>query len=1052
MRWSTGNLIGTNGDGVADSAERNVISGNDLEAIVISNEGTTGNVVAGNYIGTDPTGITAIANGTGSPTTSGVRIALGADDNLIGSNGDGMFDTEERNVISGNSGHGIALQTALTSNNVIRGNYIGTNASGTGAVPNTQNGIDIDEADGTIVDGNVISGNDRRGFEAAGSDDVITGNVIGLASDGVSPLGNSVGAIQITGSNITLGGVAADTANVIAANASGVGLVGATNIQILDNFIGTDSLGTVVAGQASAIQNAGSEAFVSGALTVNGTIEFDATSTLSGIGSISGSVTANGIVAPGESPGILNTGDFTFGDGSTFEVEIGGTTAGNTDNDHDQLNVTGTVTIGANVTLTTLQWLTYTPSLGEFTIINNDGTDPVTGTFDGLPEGAQISNFMGLGDVAEITYVGGDGNDVVITHVGNVQTVVNTNDTGPGSLRQAILNANASTGFDTIQFDIPGDGPHTIRPQSNYPDILGPVLIDGYSQTGAVENTGVEEINAVLQVELDGQDIVAAANGLTLGLGSDNSTIRGLAIHSFNSGGASAIIVFSDDNRIEGNFIGTDITGTARLSNQENGVSIRAGASGNFVGTNGDGINDVAERNLISGNPSGVRVNGAGADGNVIAGNLIGTDITGTVSLFNTTGITIFDGPDGTIVGTNGDGVSDAIERNIISGNTGGLVVGQAGANTTNTVIAGNYIGTTADGFSSLPNSLGGISLNQFATSTIVGTDGSGGFHDARRNIISGNSATGVALSSGNGNTVAGNYIGTNPLGTGAIPNQNGVILSGSASNNIVGTNGDGVGDEFESNLISGNSNHGILFQATPSSNEIAGNLIGTEVTGTGPLGNGFAGITLLGGSNNLIGTNGDGQSDALEANTIAFNTLDGIDVSAGTGNRISENSIFANGDLGIDLGNDGPTANDGGDADPGANNLQNTPIITNAAFDGDDLDIDFSVDSDPINAAYPIDIEFFVSEGGEGKQLIATGTYTAGSFPGTASLALIEPAGLLPGQEIVATATDAVRQHLRVFRARGYCVVAARRHERSRLGRRLPTCSHHRRQFDART
>ena len=125
-------------------------------------------------------------------------------------------------------------------------------------------------------------------------------------------------------------------------------------------------------------------------------------------------VTVNGTVAPGQSPGILTVnGNFAFADNATFEVEIGGTTPGTTNSDHDQLNVTGTVTIGNNVTLTTLAFGGFVPLGGDsFEIINRNGG---TGTFSGLSQGAVVSaNFFGSGLAATITYVGGDGDDVVV--------------------------------------------------------------------------------------------------------------------------------------------------------------------------------------------------------------------------------------------------------------------------------------------------------------------------------------------------------------------------------------------------------------------------------------------------------------------------------------------------------------------------------------------------------------------------------------------------------------------------------------------------------------
>ncbi len=124
------------------------------------------------------------------------------------------------------------------------------------------------------------------------------------------------------------------------------------------------------------------------------------------------------------------------------------------------------------------------------------------------------------------------------------------------------------------------------------------------------------------------------------------------------------------------------------MGNSKNGVLITNGATNNFIGTNGDGVGDVAERNVISGNAvAGIDINGAGTDSNVIAGNYIGVDVTGGNALGNGTpgqfvapGVIIEAGAQGNRIGTNGDGLADAAERNIVSGNVArGIVITDAG-------------------------------------------------------------------------------------------------------------------------------------------------------------------------------------------------------------------------------------------------------------------------------------------------------------------------------------------------------------------------------------
>ena len=171
------------------------------------------------------------------------------------------------------------------------------------------------------------------------------------------------------------------------------------------------------------------ELIVNGTLTVP-SVTTEAGSRVSGDGTISGPVTANAaaVVAPGNTltAGILKTPDVLLADGSTLELAFGGAMAGNTAADHDQLQVTGTVTIGANVSLETLSLSgSSLPTYGdEAIVVDNDDVDPVIGTFAGLPEGGIINDFAGVvGYDAVITYVGGDGNDIAISPVPRIDSI-----------------------------------------------------------------------------------------------------------------------------------------------------------------------------------------------------------------------------------------------------------------------------------------------------------------------------------------------------------------------------------------------------------------------------------------------------------------------------------------------------------------------------------------------------------------------------------------------------------------------------------------------------
>jgi hypothetical protein len=171
--------------------------------------------------------------------------------------------------------------------------------------------------------------------------------------------------------------------------------------------------------------------------------------TLKGVGTVGDVNMSAGKVAPGASPGVLNTGDLTF-TGGTHEVELGGKAAG----EFDQLNVTGTVNLGSATTLAISLWGSFQPAVNDaFVIINNDGADAVSGTFSGLADGAKVT--LG-GYTYQINYDAGDGNDVVLLLTGTPSAP----DTGVGSLINspfasviaAILVAAAIASFKVYEY------------------------------------------------------------------------------------------------------------------------------------------------------------------------------------------------------------------------------------------------------------------------------------------------------------------------------------------------------------------------------------------------------------------------------------------------------------------------------------------------------------------------------------------------------------------------------------------------------------------------
>jgi hypothetical protein len=208
---------------------------------------------------------------------------------------------------------------------------------------------------------------------------------------------------------------------------------------------------------------------------------------------------------------------------------------------------------------------------------------------------------------------------------------------GTCALRAAIEQANATAGVDTIRFGMTTDGsPAIIAPNSALPSITDTVTIDGYTQLGASPNTLAKGTNAVLKVELDGIN-AGFADGLKIAGGGAGSVVKGLVINNFNGDGIS-VEEGSDFDRIEGNFIGTDTSGTVAKKNPGAGV-VNLHASNTTVGGN-----LPAARNLISGNgDSGVQI--LGSSGSKVLGNLVGTSKGGNSALGNgSNGIGLFDG------------------------------------------------------------------------------------------------------------------------------------------------------------------------------------------------------------------------------------------------------------------------------------------------------------------------------------------------------------------------------------------------------------------------
>ncbi len=293
-------------------------------------------------------------------------------------------------------------------------------------------------------------------------------------------------------------------------------------------------------------------------------------------------------------------------------------------------------------------------------------------------------------------------------------TVLSTNQNGAGTFRQALLDANAAPGADTISFAITSGG-LSLLPTNALPTITEAVTIDGTTQAGYL-GTPLIELNGAASPNLtDGLRITAGP-----------VIIRGILINRFKADGIR--ITGGAGHIIQGNVIGLDAAG-ADQGNLANGISV-TNSSGNLIGGSGAG-----QRNIISGNTqNGVVLNGLSASNTVIQGNLIGLNQAGTVARANSlNGVLLNGAPFNTVGG------SSLGHGNVISGNSQ-QGVRLDGTNAFSNLIRGNVIGLNAASTTALPNTQAGVLVINAPSNTV------GGASSGQGNLISGNTGSGIQL------------------------------------------------------------------------------------------------------------------------------------------------------------------------------------------------------------------------------------------------------------------------------------------------------------------
>ncbi|MEJ2143702.1 MAG: right-handed parallel beta-helix repeat-containing protein, partial [Acidobacteriota bacterium] len=457
--------------------------------------------------------------------------------------------------------------------------------------------------------------------------------------------------------------------------------------------------------------------------------------------------------------------------------------------------------------------------------------------------------------------------------------------------------------------------------------------ISANTRDGVLINTGARE-NRIVDNAI-GIEISRLGNTVPLGNGKNGvhidgapaNTIGGLTtanrnIISANAGCGIVIEHGATQNKVLGNFIGTDHQGTFAVPNgdpEDPSEDVGHGILLDDAPANQIGGLEEGATNVISGNfVFGVAIRGTLSEENVVQGNHIGLSVDGYAPVYRADlrtqkgGILIGSENAFTDKGAprNTIGGEDPAARNLLSGNHAeGLSIN--GQSSTGNKVQGNYIGVDISGQaavvlpvtseSGVPRQFVGLHIYDSPGNII----GGGSFPESGCvspcNVISGNDFIGVEISgSSTGNEVLGNVVGTVADGTAVLPDPGdnhpqriGIELGNATSNSRIGKAGQG-------NLISGNRYEGIGIWET-TSNRIEGNRIGTDRTGTAPIGNG-TGIDIGGSSDNRIG-----GSSVADGNLIAWNRI-GVEISEGDGNSIRFNSIFENDESGIRLsgGNQG--------------------------------------------------------------------------------------------------------------------------------------------------
>lgn len=824
--------------------------------------------VKGNYIGTD--GINATPNYNGIHVTSSSNILIGGP------------EIAAQNVISGNAEAGIFLNVCKTCQ--VEGNLIGTDMYNTKAIPNNS-GIVCWSNDSVKIGGtkNTIAGNKLAGIALAYGtiNTAIQGNFIG--TNGVSSFPNYCG-ISIDGAkdtsvltkNTLIGGTEVALRNIISGNATaGIYINKSSLVQIEGNYIGTDVNGNkaqpnnhgILVDYGDSLKIGTTKNIVAGnkesGITLNNTTNSFIKGCFIGTDGTNSLGSKYGVALNGCSNIIIGGPDL-----ASQNVICGNTQAG-VSLIKSQLNQVEGNLIGVSAAYNKIPNFRgiYIESCDFTTIgrgknviagnqdsgivVNNTTNTTIKGNYIGTDGTNALANYNGIYTAYSAGIIIG-GPDVASRNVisGNVAAGISLNQSSIGQIEGNFIGVDYNGGKPLANRDgVAFDSSHTFT-VGGARNVISSCLDSGITlfNTSNVcikgnhigtDYAGKNKLgNTVGIFQTEG---LGATGGYNIYGGTDAAS-RNLISGNLQYGiyMANAALIGS---RIQQNYIGPDVTGNAPLPllsssdySQLMGICFESCVAQNLINT----------KNVISGNAErGVSVH---SSGNVsIAGNFIGTNADGSAALSssanlnNQYGLYLYSCNNGSnLIG----GVTAAM-RNIISGN---LDHGVSIRNCTQSLVRGNYIGTNAAGTAKLPNKIG-VRIQDCIASNLIG-----GLDAASRNVISGNSDSGISLSKARNCLIKGNYLGLNAAGSAAIANNIGIRLLQSTYATMGGT-------AAGRNVVSGNTTYGIYFDQAYE-NSLTFNYIGLDASGTKVIYNGNNT-----GSNIGYATNKDKTNNEIENN-----------------------------------------------------------------------------------------------------------------------------------------------------------------------------------------